>query len=289
MPRVYIASFGVHNHELDAFGELRASTYARLLQQTATDASADAGYPQIWYADAGTFWLVRRTTIEYLQPVRASDTLRIRTWVADFRRVRSQREYEVYSESTQTPVARAHTDWVYVERSSGRPRRIPQEMIESFMPVGVPPPLPRNPLVNGTAPPGAFCAARRVEFRDLDALAHVNNASYLDYIEQAAMDAAAAVGWPLERAVQLGFYWRPQLHDIEYLAEAFYGNELRCITWVTVREGPWVERQSEIRRAADDLLLARARSRWVWVRLSTREPADTPDELGTALASDFPG
>jgi len=284
MSRLYTALFTVHHNELDAFGELRASNYARLLQQAATEASADVGYPATWYALAGTLWLVRRTAIEYLQPVHASDTLQIRTWVADFRRVRSQREYDLCVVGQQSPVAHAHTDWVYVERTSGRPRRIPQGMIESFAPAGVPPSLPRHPLANGGAPAGAFSATRRVEFRDLDALAHVNNASYLDYIEQAAIDAGAAVGWPLERIVGLGGYWRPRAHDIEYLAEAFYGDGLCCVTWVTGHEGAQVERQSEVRRAVDGSLIARARSRWVWVERATRELADIPAQLVGALA-----
>lgn len=283
MPRVYTGSFGVYNHELDAFGELRASTYARLIQQVATEASADAGYPQSWYDRTGTFWLVHRTTIEYLEPVRAPETLRIRTWVADFRRVRSLREYELYAEGDGCQVARAHTDWVYLERSTGRPRRVPQEMIDGLMPTGVPPSLPRTPLVNGDASLAAFSATRRVEFRDLDGLAHVNNASYLDYVEQAAIDADAALGWPLERIVGLGSCWRPRAHDIEYLAEAFYGDTLNCVTWVTARGDDWVERQSKIRRAGDDRLLAQARSRWVWVERTTGELAHMP----TALAAAF--
>ncbi len=284
MPRVYTTSFDIHHCELDAFGELRASTYARLLQQAATEASTAAGYPEQWYAEAGTFWLVRRTVIEYGRPLRPRDTLQVRTWVADFRRVRSLRAYELSLGGQSVLAAQAHTDWVYVDRQSGRPQRIPSEMIDRFMPAGGSAPLAREPRADGARPSGAFCGARTVEFRDLDALAHVNNAAYLDFVEQAALDASAGAGWPLERVVGLGGCWRPRAHDIEYLAEALYGDRLHCITWVTAQEGAEIERRSEMRRARDDCLLARARSRWVWVSRRTGEPTDVPVELATALA-----
>lgn len=285
MPHVYSAAFRVHHYDLDALGELRASTYARLLQQAATEASADAGYPDDWYARAGTFWLVRRTTIEYSAPVRAGDTVHVRTWVADFRRVRSQREYEVYVAGGDYPVARAHTDWVYVDRASNRPRRVPQEIMEGLMPDGVGPSLPRDPWMDDGAPANAFSVTRTVEFRDLDALGHVNNANYLDYVEDTAIAADSAVGWPPEKVLALGGCWRPRAHDIEYLAEAVYGDDLCCLSWVSARRRCEMERRTEVRRAADDLLLSRACSRWVWVARGSREPMDIPAPLAAALLS----
>lgn len=287
MRRVYTATFRVPHHALDPFGELPPSAYARLLQQTATEASEDAGFSDRWYAEAGAFWLVRRTSIEYGHPVHAGERLRIRTWVADFRRVRSQREYEVYDGSEERLVARAHTDWVYVERGTGRPRRVPQEIMDRLMPDGMEPPLPRLPWAGDGAPPTAFAVTRAVEFRDLDGLAHVNNASYLDYVEESALAANAAAGWPLERMLALGGCWRPRSHDIEYLVEAVYGDVLRCLTWVTACDGGELERQTEIRRDRNDVLLARARSRWVWVERHGRARCDVPAALASALVSAF--
>lgn len=285
MPRIYTASFRVHHYELDAFGELRASTFARLLQQAATEASADAGFDDAWYARAGAFWLIRRTTIEYHRPVRAWDTVRVRTWVADFRRVRSQREYEVYVEGVSYPVARGHTDWVYVEQGTFKPRRIPQEITDALMPDGLGPPLDRPPWADGEEPEGAFSATRTVELRDLDGLAHVNNASYLDYLEETACAASAASGWPLERVLALGGCWRPRFHDVEYLAEAVYGDVLTCVTWVSTCVGPELERRTDIRRRGDDARLARARSRWAWVTRPDRRRSDVPAPLAAALLS----
>jgi acyl-CoA thioester hydrolase len=283
MPRVYTTTFPVHHYDLGAFGELRASSYVRLLQQAATEASEDAGFPDAWYVDAGTFWLIRRTTIEYRHPVKASDRLRVRTWVADFRRVRSQREYEVLLDGSSHVAARAHTDWVYVDRATARPRRVPPEIMDRLVPDGGEPPLPRAPWACTGAPSEAFSMVRTVEFRDLDALDHVNNATYLDFVEDAALAASAAAGWPLARVRSLGGYWRSRSHDIEYLAEAHYGDALQCVCWVRSCTGSTIERSTEIRRTGDDALLARARSRWAWISTATREPAEVPVVLAAVL------
>lgn len=285
MPHVHTTSFGVHHYDLDAFAELRASSYARLLQQAATEASVAVGYPDEWYAREGTFWLVRRTTIEYLRPVVAADTLQIRTWVTDFRRVRSLRDYEVSVAGAEGLVARASTDWVYVDRATGRPIRIPERMTASFMPASGDASKIRATLRNSGVPAAAFASVRAVEFRDLDGLGHVNNASYLDYVEQTAIDAAAAVGWPLERMLSLGGCWRPSFHDIEYFAEARYGDRLRCVTWVTAVGGGEIERRTEIQKAADGQTLVRACSRWRWAfrRNGSGKAAEIPTELARSL------
>jgi acyl-CoA thioester hydrolase len=285
MARIHTATFRVHHYDLDAFGELRASAYVRFLQQAATEASEAAGFSDAWYARAGTSWLVRRTSIDYRRPVHAALPLHIRTWVADVRRVRSQREYEVYLDEDDGPVARAHTDWVYVERGTARPRRVPQEIIDGLLPDGMEPSLPRPPWAGDGPPARAFVTTRVVEFRDLDGLAHVNNASYLDYVEESALAASADAGWPLDRVIALGGCWRPQSHDIEYLAESLYGDQLRCISWVTACNGAGLERQTEIRRAEGEALLVRARSRWRWVAAATRSPALIPAPLAAALVS----
>ena len=71
-------------------------------------------------------WLIRRTTLTLASPARYGDILDVRTWIADFRRVRSQREYEV--RAGDRLVARASTDWVFVDRAHGPPAPHPGRM-----------------------------------------------------------------------------------------------------------------------------------------------------------------
>jgi acyl-CoA thioesterase FadM len=99
------------------------AVYARLLEQSATLASADAGYPPDWYAAHATAWVIRRSTIDCAAAIPRGVELEVTTWVADFRRVRSRREYEVRIPDGPVAVLTAHTDWVYVDAASGSPRR----------------------------------------------------------------------------------------------------------------------------------------------------------------------
>src|SRR5262249_15271339 len=123
------------------------SAYARMLEAAATLASAEAGYPTAWYAREGTAWVIRRSTIDCAVPLAPAIDVAIVTWAADSRRVRSSREYEVYVPPGTVAALTARTDWVYVDRANGRPRRIPEAMMNAFVPEGMPPTLPRTAFV----------------------------------------------------------------------------------------------------------------------------------------------
>ena len=239
----------------EAPGRLCSSAYARLLEEAATAVSSEAGFPPEWYARDGTAWVIRRTTIDCDTPLSGGDDVTVATWVADFRRVRSRRDYEIHRASGSSPAVRASSDWVFVERSSGRPRRIPEPMTRAFAPEGSLHALPREPLPITEPPPDPFAIERRAGPADVDALGHVNNARYLDWIEEATGSAA----------ITLDDWNRAPLyasrHDVEYLDEAKEGDRLRCAVWPLPSGQGGLEWAAEIRRA-DGCLLTRARTVW---------------------------
>ena len=65
------------------------------MQEAAFDASAAASYDFRRYREMGRAWLVRETDIIYLRPLAYGDSVVVKTWVLDFRRVRSRRAYEL--------------------------------------------------------------------------------------------------------------------------------------------------------------------------------------------------
>jgi len=69
---------------------------------------------------------VRSHWIEYLRPAFAGDTVTAMTWVADLRRVQSQRHYRFLRQTDQSVLAQGKTEWVFVDAATGRPRAIPQ-------------------------------------------------------------------------------------------------------------------------------------------------------------------
>jgi acyl-CoA thioester hydrolase len=261
------------------------------MQEAAMDASAAAGYDIPRYESMGRQWLIHETDISYLRPLTYGDSVIVKTWVADFRRVRSRRVYELRHAETGEPVAEAHTDWVYLDTTTARPVTIPPEMITAFYPEGLPdkpvsresfpePPLP---------PPGQFKMRRLVEWRDIDLAQHVNNATYMTYFEDCAIRDAMTRGWPMARMTEAGFGIIARRYGIEYKLPALMGDELEVATWISNVKRSTAVRHFTITRVQDHMLLARAYALWVWVDLVTGRPIRIDPTFVADFASNVVG
>lgn len=111
---------------------------------------------------------------------------------------------------------------------------------------------------------------------DLDERAHVNNVVYVRWVQD-----AAAAHW--RRLAPEGAHaevaWVALRHEIDYLSPAILGDEIAVRTWVGVAEGLSFERFTEVRRRADDRVLARARTLWCPVDARTGKPRRVSDEI----------
>jgi acyl-CoA thioester hydrolase len=286
---VYTAHVTVRHHELDGFGRLHPAVYFRYLAHAAVQASADAGFDAAWYAAAGGLWIIRRSTLDIVHPVTASERLTIRTWVEDFRRVRSHRCYEVGREDGSR-VAGARTDWVYVDAASGRPRRIPAELEAAFGVAGGGGAQPRSGWVAPPAPARPARSEHRVRLHELDGLAHVNNAVYLDLLAQATFDALEGAGWSVERLVGSGGVPILARADVEYVDAARYGDRLEIATWFTPARYGLDAHQCVVRAGETELVdraLVRATTgwRWTWQGAEPAVPADLLAALSPVLAA----
>lgn len=292
MPAIYTAQFQVRHYECDAYGHLNNANYARYMEEAAFEASASVGYGKARYEAMGYLWLAHETEIEYLQPVVYGDTIAVTTWVGDFRRVRSRRYYEFRKAGSEELVARASTDWVYLEAATQRPAIVPVEMIEAFAPEGAEKvaTLPRKKFPPPpTPPPGVFKMRRRVEWRDIDTAHHVNNAVYFNYIEDCGMQVSVAHGWPLSRSEDAGFAVVAREHHIEYRNPAMLDDELEIATWVAPEGRIAANRFYTITRPSDDTLLAQARTLWVWIDINTRRPIRIPADFLADFAPNIAG
>jgi acyl-CoA thioester hydrolase len=276
---VYTARVAVRHHEFDGFGRLHPAVYLRYLAEAAVEASTAAGFDAAWYAAAGTLWLVRRSTFAVARAVRAGETLAIRTWVEDFRRVRSQRRYVVYGEDGTLRVD-ARTDWVYVDAVTGRPRRVPPEMEAALAPGADA--QARDELRSPVPPRGAARTVHRVRIHELDGLGHMNNAAYLDVASQAMLDALDAAGWPLDRLLAKAVVPVLAEADIEYLDAARYGDRLEIATWFSPATGA-LDAHQRLTRLGETRPVVSATSRWRWADPASGAGAEPPDGLLTAL------
>lgn len=281
-PHIFTRPFRVRSYECDLLGHLNNAVYQQYCEQASIEASEDAGYDAAWYANQGTAWVIRAITVEYLRPAVADDVLEVTTWVSNWRRVWAQREYLMQRRSDQEVVARASAKWVYVDRATGQPQRIPAD-IERL--IGVregavrPYRLPEERLGQHE-----FHWPHRVRRYELDAMRHVNNAVYLNWVEEAKFRAAAEAGWPLERARAANFVTVQIRHDTEYFVPAVYGDEVDVVSYLyAVRRvrGTWLH---EVYRVRDGELLVRNYSTGAFLDLEGR-PREAPEGMLEVLLS----
>jgi len=65
-------------------------------------------------------------------PAFAGDRIAVATWVVDFRRIRSRRRYKFTNAATGASLVTGETEWVFVDRETGRPRAITDEVKQCF-------------------------------------------------------------------------------------------------------------------------------------------------------------
>jgi acyl-CoA thioester hydrolase len=130
MPRIFRQELTVTDEAIDAFGHVNNQRYIAWMQEVATAHSAANGWPMERYLATGAAWVVRSHFIEYLRPAFAGDALDIHTWASSLALREVVRKY-AFRRAGQI-LARADTTWVYVDIKSGRPKRIPEELLASF-------------------------------------------------------------------------------------------------------------------------------------------------------------
>jgi acyl-CoA thioester hydrolase len=287
-------TFRVRHYECDAYENVYYTNYLRYIQEAAMDASASIGFDAAWYAEQGTTWLVRETDIEFIRPLRYGDSVRVKTWVENFRHAMSLRSYELRMVDSGELVARAGTEWVYLDAARGRPTRIPEQFKTLFFADGPPQPPPPRERFPQIEPPecGVFRQRRRVEWRDIDPAQHVNNSVYLAYAEDAAVEASMAVGWSPARMRGHGFNLRVRRVRIEYKISAVLGDDLEIATWLSDRtdrtdrpsvSGGTATRYFHMMRIGDGALVARALIDLTCLDVATGEAIPFPAAYRSAL------
>ena len=126
---------------------------------------------------------------------------------------------------------------------------------------------------------GRFTVRLRVRRYETDILGHVNNAVYLNYLEQAAVEHSDSLGLTYERYRELGGVWVLRHMKIDYLRSALKGDLLDITTWLHDMRGVRAMRRYEIRKADNDDLLLKAEALWVWVNFTTMRPRPIAPEV----------
>jgi acyl-CoA thioester hydrolase len=124
-----------------------------------------------------------------------------------------------------------------------------------------------------------FKTQLRVRHYEMDALGHVNNAVYQNYLEQAAIEHSEHLGLSLDVYRELGGVFVMRRVEIDYLRPAVAGDTLEVATWLQEMRGTRALRHYEIRKENQEDLLVTAQALWVWVEVKTMRPRPIPSVM----------
>ncbi len=284
MTQRHTETYRIRHDECDAYGVLNNTAYLRLAQESAWRHSIAAGFGYSYYEDLQRAWVARDTSIEYILPVRYGQELAVTTYIPSARRAIARRAFEFRLDGEL--VAESRTDYVFLDIERQAPASIPTEIFDALSAAEQPVErLKREPFPDpAPAPPGAVTWQRRVEWRDVDPFGHLNNASYLSYTQEAAIEAGLAYGVTHASSSEAGLGWAMKRNRIEYLRPALPDEELQIQTWLTSLRQASAVRFSSITRVSDGEQLARAQSHWLTVDLDSRKPRRLPQWMREALA-----
>lgn len=77
-------------------------------------------------------WVVLNHFIEYKAPAFENELLILKTWVEKYSGVTSERHTQIIRKTDQKLLVQAKTLWCLLDKTSGKPMRISNELIEKF-------------------------------------------------------------------------------------------------------------------------------------------------------------
>ena len=119
-----------------------------------------------------------------------------------------------------------------------------------------------------------FTNTLQVKEADIDALNHVNNVIYLQWIND-----ISAMHWKSlsNTNIDSKYIWVAVRHEIDYLKPAFLNENITIKTWVDTVKGVKSIRKVAIYR--DTILLAKSTTTWVLLDAKTQKVTRIPKEI----------
>ena len=111
---------------------------------------------------------------------------------------------------------------------------------------------------------------------DIDQLGHVNNVTYLKWVQEAAI-----AHWDFLATEQMKKenIWVVIRHEIDYLRPGFLNSRLIATTWVGKSEGAKSERYVNITDLDSSKELAKVKTTWTLLDAITKRPKRVTEDL----------
>jgi len=84
------------------------------------------------FLERGFSWVVKASYMEHKRPLRIGDTAVVRTQVEEVIKANVKVRFEIVKQTDGKLVAKGWFDYVMVAKETGRPREIPEDIVEKY-------------------------------------------------------------------------------------------------------------------------------------------------------------
>lgn len=116
---------------------------------------------------------------------------------------------------------------------------------------------------------------------DIDELNHVNNRTYVRWVEEVAVAHSSAVGFDYAAYRAIGGVFVVRRHEIDYLRSLQFGDPVEATTWIQDVKGVQCDRMIEFRTG--DVVVAKSRTLWVFMSFERQRPVRIPEPIRIAF------
>ena len=121
----------------------------------------------------------------------------------------------------------------------------------------------------------------------IDENGHVNNVAYVQWMQDIAVEHYESIGGITAQGPDAT--WVVREHRVEYFLPAFENEEIEIHTWVENVRRVRSLRKYEFIRKADDKILVKGETDWVFVDVRTGRPRAVPNEVIAVFQKNLTG
>lgn len=119
-----------------------------------------------------------------------------------------------------------------------------------------------------------------IHLNDIDENEHVNNISYLKWVQDVAIAHWNSVS---NTDMRSKYLWVVNRHEIDYLKEAYLDSKLVAKTWVIEPQGARSYRFVDIVDTKSNTVIAKIKTTWILLDIPTKRPRRIESDIINAF------